>query len=281
MAVCCIFLFTGKAFSQTDSVSYHDNSFESQWGAGGAYLTYDHDRYVTRFTPPYYPAQLVGIKAWFRNVTDATSTTKAVWYLDPTGDTIGPGSIFGTIGATLYPNPAIGGITDTSYAQYMDVSYSNTIITSGEVYAGVTQHDMTNGYLGIAIDNQNAYSTNRPWVLSGGWYKMINWCFVNGEWGINAYFTPVTTGINELQTEYSVSVFPNPITENSIVTYNLKENTAVTLSVYNALGEKIIELISSEKQNQGNHSIDLSSLKLKQGVYFLRLNNEMVKICKL
>ena len=241
--------------------------------------SYDYGRYVERFTPPYYPAKLVGIKAWFRNVDD-TSTTKAVWYLDPTGDSIGPGSIFGTLGATLYTNPAANGVTDSSYSQYMDVSYSNTIITSGEVYAGVTQHNMTNGFLGIAIDNQNAYSSNRPWVLSGGWYEMQQWCFVNGEWGINAYFQPVTTGIKELSSSFNVSVFPNPINENSIVTYDLKESTVVTMAVYNAIGEKVSEIITDEKQTQGSHSLDLAGLKLKSGIYFLRLNSEMVKICK-
>ncbi len=276
-----ILLITGEIISQTDSVYYHDYSFESQWGANGAYPNYDNDRYVTRFTPPYYPAKLVGIKAWFRNVTDATSTTRAVWYVDPTGDTIGPGAIFGTLGATIYTNPAIGGIADTSYAKYMDVSYSNTIINSGEVYAGCTQHNMLNGYLGIAIDGQNAYSSNRPWVSSAGWYRMVNWCFVNGEWGINAYFSPVTIGVNELKTDYNVSVYPNPINENTIVTYELKENTAVNLAVFNMIGEKVAEVITNEKQVSGSHSLDLASLKLKSGVYFLRLNNETVKICKL
>ena len=56
-----------QAFSQNDSVYYHDYNFESQYGAGGAYPAEDYLQMITRFTPPYYPAQLIGVRVWFRN----------------------------------------------------------------------------------------------------------------------------------------------------------------------------------------------------------------------
>jgi hypothetical protein len=55
------------ALAQNDSVYYHDPGFESQYGASGAYPAEDYLQMITRFTPPYYPAQLIGVRVWFRN----------------------------------------------------------------------------------------------------------------------------------------------------------------------------------------------------------------------
>src|SRR5438105_452667 len=77
--------------SQNDSVFYHHSIFTSQYGASGAFPSADYDRFVTRFTPPYYPAQLVGMKAWFRNAANP-STFKTVVYKDPAAGKNGPPS---------------------------------------------------------------------------------------------------------------------------------------------------------------------------------------------
>src|SRR5262245_35107130 len=67
--ICAIFFVITalNAFSQNDSVYYHDSGFESQYGASGAYPAEDYLQMIARFTPPYYPAQLVGVRVWFRN----------------------------------------------------------------------------------------------------------------------------------------------------------------------------------------------------------------------
>ncbi len=276
-----IFFFASTIFAQPDSVFYHDGSFENQWGSGGATLQYDYYRYVERFTPPYYPAKLVGIRGWFRNATDPTSTLRAVWYPEPTGSATGPGVITGTLTSTIYTNPAIGGVTDSSYSLYMDISSYMVTINSGDVYAGVTQHQMQNGFLALAMDNQNNFTLDRPWVFAGTWYQMQQWAFVNGEWGLAAYFMPVTTGVDEMKNEMNISAFPNPAKDNTDVTYLLKENTNVTMALYNAIGEKVEEIISNEKQNSGSHFVTISTAHLSKGIYFLRLNSSVVKLCKM
>ena len=110
---------------------------------------------------------------------------------------------------------------------------------------------------------------------------MQSWCFVNGEFGIAAYFMPVTIGVDEINAEIKVSSFPNPVKDNTDITYVLKESSPVTMALYNAIGKKVEEIISNEKQNSGSHSVKISTANLSSGIYFLRLNSSVVKICKL
>jgi azurin len=74
-----------------------------------------------------------------------------------------------------------------------------------------------------------------------------------------------------------LSPFPNPTTEQATVRYKLPKDGAVTLSVYNVLGQRVATLVDG-RQTAGRkeHTLDASSLS--SGVYFLRLDtkNEVV-----
>ena len=198
------------ATAQTDSVYYHHGSFQSQYGSSGATPTADFYRYVTRFTPPSYPAQLIGMKVWFRNAGNPSSF-KWVIYKDSSGNALGPQSSPDYMSPTAISNPASGGVTDSSYSYFTDFTTENIMISGGDVYAGVTQHPQINGFLGISIDTSNAFTQDRPWVFNGGWTRMINWAFIDGEWGITAYFSSIPNSVGKFEGPvFSIPVFPNP-----------------------------------------------------------------------
>src|ERR1051326_2010233 len=271
------------SFAQTDSVYYHHSVFTSQYGSNGAYPSTDYYRYVTRFTPPYYPAQLVGVKCWFRNAGNP-SQFKTVVYKDPTGGKTGPTSNNPDyISAAPITNPAQGGVTDSAYSYFDNLTSKNILVTAGDVYAVATQYLQTNGFLGIAIDTSNALgSQDRPWVFTGSWTKMINWAFINGEWGITAYFIPSTVSAEDMSVNnFSVAVFPQPATDEANVAYELKENSSMNISLYNSLGEKVISNIEqNEDKAAGNYLTTFDVSDLPSGIYFVKLeigNEQVVK----
>jgi len=68
-------------------------------------------------------------------------------------------------------------------------------------------------------------------------------------------------------------VYPNPISQNTILSYNLTEKNAVNLSIQNLLGQVVFS--DAELLNAGNHEIQLDKLaRLNSGVYFIKLSTK-------
>ncbi|RMD91866.1 MAG: T9SS C-terminal target domain-containing protein [Calditrichaeota bacterium] len=75
--------------------------------------------------------------------------------------------------------------------------------------------------------------------------------------------------------------FPNPFNPTTTIRFGLKESGHVKLSVYNALGEKVMTLIDGELP-AGYHRVSLSGKNLSSGLYFYRLEvNKFVAVKKM
>ena len=271
------------SFAQTSSVQYHTNHFTSQYGTSGAQPQTDNSKIVVRFTPTIpYPCKLVKLKAWFRNCLNP-SQINWVAFLEPTGSANGPVNNTPTFLSTgNYVNKAAGGAQDSAYADSLDLTSQNIILTSGDVYAGVTEHLQTNPFIGIAVDTANTSTPDRNWVYSGAWYKAVNWIFADASWGITAVFVPYVTSVEEENTVFSsVEVFPQPASDIATITYDLKENSSVSISVYNQVGEKAMEnVVNKENQAAGNYSVKFPVTELAGGIYFVRLESNGAQIVK-
>jgi hypothetical protein len=258
-----------SAFAQIDSVYYHNYVFNSQWGASGAQPSEDFYKYATRFTPPYYPAQLVGVRAWFRNCNSNSSFNWYV-YTDSTGAALGPPAnpvYHTTVG---YPDPAIGGMQDTAYSAYIDVTSQTIIVDTGDIYAGVSEHLMNNPFVGMAFSDSNHYTTNRCWVYDGGWTEMVNWVFVNGEWGITTYFMPITTGISDVRkNDISANIYPNPSNGNYEMSYNLPSGNGI-FSINDIMGRQVYS--TAITATNGLKAINTSFLD--NGIFYWKLTDE-------
>lgn len=86
-------------------------------------------------------------------------------------------------------------------------------------------------------------------------------------------------GLNEItKTEIQLNIFPNPTTDVCNLSYTLKENEFVKVSVYNTLGELVY--IETKNVNAGNviHTLNLS--ELRSGNYSVQIsfkNNSITK----
>jgi len=89
------------------------------------------------------------------------------------------------------------------------------------------------------------------------------------------YSADITTGIQEnsiVPSEISVlSCYPNPFNATAMITYSLSEESNVTISVFNIMGQNIATL-SDGIQQGGEHSVVWNADDLPSGVYFVRLS---------
>jgi hypothetical protein len=263
--------FTLSAFSQIDSVYYHDYIFESQYGASGAYPAEDYMQMITRFTPPYYPARLIGVRVWFRNAVQP-SLYKVVVREDASAGMDANNSAQVYISPTAIPNPSSGGTPDSAYTDYIDLSAENLIFNAGDVYAGITQNMQVNGFVGFALDTNSVTPfTNRHWIstgqgAAGTWWQFYNWAFMYARFGITAFFSPVSTSVETEVQDNGIKIFPNPADE-SLVIRDRSLDKYIHVRVFDSNGKKVFESYFSDE-------ITINTKSWNTGLYRVTLNGE-------
>lgn len=86
-----------------------------------------------------------------------------------------------------------------------------------------------------------------------------------------AYVSAVTTGINdEASAVSSLGIYPNPLTDNATVAFELKSQEHVSVNIYNMLGELVYTVDKGELQ-QGEHTLNIDASGLTSGMYYLDL----------
>lgn len=94
--------------------------------------------------------------------------------------------------------------------------------------------------------------------------------------------TESTAAVAEVEEKLTnVSIFPNPANEYATVSYTLKENSTVTIELYDISG-KNVGTLDTKNQQAGQHTqaISLSELNLKSGIYSATVktgNNSITK----
>ena len=66
--------------------------------------------------------------------------------------------------------------------------------------------------------------------------------------------------------------YPNPFNASTTIQYELKENSAITLSIFNIHGKEI-DTIVDDYQQAGEHSIAWNGQYVPSGIYFIRLSS--------
>lgn len=91
------------------------------------------------------------------------------------------------------------------------------------------------------------------------------------------------TGIDTPVKDFSPQLFviaqnyPNPFNNSTIIHFELKEMSNVSLTIFNILGQVVEKILDNESKGPGNFNINFSASGLSTGVYFyqLRVNNNL------
>lgn len=78
-------------------------------------------------------------------------------------------------------------------------------------------------------------------------------------------------GINDLQDIVNISLLPNPVNDVLQVNYQLQTNSAVTISVIDISGRKVMNGII-ENQYRGKQQMGINVSELANGVYIINIS---------
>ncbi len=80
------------------------------------------------------------------------------------------------------------------------------------------------------------------------------------------------SGIDDIQTnELNFTVYPNPFSSVTNIYYELKEKSAVSVDIYNMLGEKVYGIIKNPLQAPGNYNYSFD-MDIPVGIYIIKLS---------
>jgi M6 family metalloprotease-like protein len=116
-------------------------------------------------------------------------------------------------------------------------------------------------------DNYYIIETNRPWtgVVARG---------ITGALDMAVMLSKYPTSIDEIATPSTTELYqnyPNPFNPVTEISYSLKSEGQVTLSVFNTKGE-LVRLLENGKKSAGNHTVNFKGEGLISGIYFYRLS---------
>lgn len=150
-----------------------------------------------------------------------------------------------------------------------------TLVLPWGTLTNVLRIHTTENYQDVwAFGTINYSSDNYYWVKPGTHYFLYSLAALtaNGSTSYGgSYIDQTSVGINQVDPgEVSLSIFPNPASENLSVHFNLRESVSVRISISNLLGQ---EVFSSEEGSiyAGNFEKAIDVSGLREGLYFLNI----------
>lgn len=108
------------------------------------------------------------------------------------------------------------------------------------------------------IENNGAYEFYLAAVYDEGMSDLVGPVFLD-----------INVGIEELNNG-TFNIYPNPISQNAQMTFELNENAQVEWSIFNLTGSMVMKT-SPEFMSAGAHNLSIQTEDLEDGIYFLNL----------
>ncbi len=92
----------------------------------------------------------------------------------------------------------------------------------------------------------------------------------------------VVSGIGEPNSDNTLTIAPNPFSEEVNITVDLQQGTHYTLAIINALGQEVMAISQGSIANGSAEKFHISGNQLQRGIYFVKLaTDEMVQMTKI
>lgn len=87
-------------------------------------------------------------------------------------------------------------------------------------------------------------------------------------------------GLNNLENNFSLNIFPNPVKDVFNIKYELKKSSDVKITLLNSLGQQIKILKTENNLNAGTHILSFSTSDLDMGVYLCNFEADKKSVIK-
>jgi hypothetical protein len=173
-----------------------------------------------------------------------------------------PGNINGII--TSNGEPVSGVMVSVSNTNQEMMAYSMTDASGQYNISGLNNGDYT---LAATKVNYQSQTQNINLDLLSGTSQVVNLNLPSG-------VTDVGDNVIDVPSDYVLgNNYPNPFNPSTTITFSLPEAANVKLTVINAIGQKVAELVKDNLE-AGNHSITFNAENLNSGIYFYKLQVE-------
>ena len=271
----------------------YNQDFTATIPVTGIYLP---SKYITIDLEPYYrpcsseiKSSVIPYNADNKNIT-YLSTNPAVIWIDNSG--LSPQFITQSIGtSTIIITTEDGGFSDSCIVTVVPVHVTQVIMDTKELTLAEEQiaqllfiivpWSATNKSViwtsrndSIATVNSNGLVTA---VAIGTTYIVVT--TNDGNFQDSCQVTVSNVGVKQLQgASYKLQVYPNPTNGKLQVTsYELQENSVV--EIYDVVGQLLYQ-INKSTNNQINNEVSIDISHLSAGMYFLKVDNKVVKFVK-
>ena len=208
---------------------------------------------------------------WYPYYIDST---KFVLFNQTTSSTLSPK--FSTLFPTGFPTNA----SDIAIERIPDVNGDGKDDISLDGYSASDVYiDGSNGSIIYQFPNEPYGYPGFISDVDGDGHNEIVWFIEGTNTSLPYWIVYATNGISTGAAgaaQYGASNFklnqnyPNPFNPSTTITYSLSTSVHVSLRVYDIMGREVKNLID-ERQNAGNHSVNLNVSGLSSGTYFYQL----------
>ncbi len=237
-------------------ISYDDGTWEAFYVVS---YTYDDNKFAVRFTPTFYPTQLIRVEALAINDAPFDFTIQA----DSSGY---PGDILAGPYRVHADVPSVGTVTLTLPGG------DPPLFEEGDFWVVLNYLPESPDAPAFGVDKSSP-NENRGmyYTAAGGWKDLTV-----GNLMVTSYITSQILDVEDQNGAGSPKTFsldqnyPNPFNPETIIRYEIPKSTFVTLNVYNITGQLVATLVN-EQQNTGRYSVTWNGSNVSSGVYIYRL----------
>jgi len=134
-----------------------------------------------------------------------------------------------------------------------------------------------NGCYDFVIND--AYGDGICCTYGNGSYKLMDSAgatiFEGGQFAdsfTEAFQVDGATAVRELDSVTELNLFPNPVSSELNVQFNLTENMPLNVTVFNTLGQQV-KVVTNQDFSVGQHTLNVDVANLSNGVYYVRFAN--------
>ena len=119
---------------------------------------------------------------------------------------------------------------------------------------------------GTSTTPNQYFFLDRQFSSNGKYYYRLKQVDNNGQ---PKYSNEIEVDVNFIPSIYSLeNNFPNPFNPSTVIRYYLPFDSNVKLTVYNSLGQVVVNELSSGLKKAGTYDINFNAYSLNSGIYF-------------